>query len=506
MKNVSSFVFALVVFTPVLFTPLFSTPFLSTLGPASASAEKLWTDPEDSKPLIDVTLPSLAPVVEKLGAAVVNISIEGRETAKPAAPKRGPRFGGPNPGGEPFSPFDFFSPFPEPPGGRPFTSLGSGFVINPSGYILTNNHVVEKATKIVVSFRDEKKTYRATVVGRDEKTDLALLKVEGHPSLSSAVMGDSSALKPGDWVIAIGNPFRLGHTVTLGIVSAKSRRVGAGPYEDYIQTDASINPGNSGGPLFNIRGEVVGINTAIFSPGRFGGGTGFNIGIGFATPINLAKEVLNQLHDKGKVVRGWLGVLIQPVSPDVADAMNLKQAEGALVADVVRDSPAEKAGFQRGDVITMFDGKKVESNDDLPLMVAQTKLGKTVEIELTRNGKQETKSVEIKELKDEEEAEPQVEEAEESNHGLTVQELTPDLARSLGIEEVGGLLVSDVQAGSPAEEAGFRRGDVVLEMNGKAVNTRKPFRETMKGLKPNKPLLFLIRREDNTIFLTLKLD
>lgn len=471
---------------------------VSLLQVSSVQAEeRLWVEGDGAPPVLNLTLPSFAPVVEKLGASVVNISIEGTEGG--AAPQRGGnRFGG-------GSPFDLFQ-FPEPPQGRrSFQSLGSGFVLNKEGYIVTNNHVVEKATKILVTFRNDKRQYKAKIVGRDSKTDLALLKLIDMPSeLSGVVLGDSEKLQPGDWVIAIGNPFRLGHTVTVGVVSAKSRRVG-GPYDDFIQTDASINPGNSGGPLFNARGEVVGINSAIFSPGRFGA-TGFNIGIGFATPINLAKEILVQLKGQGKVTRGWLGVMIQTVSQDVAEALKLDETEGALVADVMKDSPAEKAGIERGDVVTRFNGKPVESSDTLPTMVAQTPVGTKVEVELIRDGKRKTLTTEILELKDSEAEEEPADEQEESSHGLSVQELTPDIAKSLGLDGVQGLVVTEVSPDSPADEAGFRRGDVVLEVGGKAVDTRAEFRSSLKKLKPGKPLLLLVRRGDNTIFLTLKVE
>ena len=482
--------------------------FVTTILPQTAlSDDALWLDGGSHPSGVEIKLPSFAPVIEKLGSAVVNISIEGTEKVGGGFRKGGPGMGG-GPQGEQ-SPFDFFFQFPPdaPQGKRSFSSLGSGFVIHPDGYIVTNQHVVDKATKILVSFRDDKKTYEAKVVGIDLKTDIALLKVDfPGKQLPAVVLGDSDKLTPGDWVIAIGNPFRLGHTATVGIVSAKSRRVPGGkPYDSFIQTDASINPGNSGGPLFNAQGEVVGINTAIFSPGRMGS-TGFNIGIGFATPINLVKTIISQLHKTGKVTRGWLGVLIQPVSEDMAQVMKLDAASGALVADVLPNSPAGKAGFQRGDVITGYDTHKVLENEDLPLMVAETDVGRTVNVDVIRNGKAIVLKVKIEELKDEEAENVTTSDTEESTLGLTVQELTGDIAHSLGIDDVKGVVVTEVMPDSPAANAGLKRGDVVLEVGGKAVSNNKEFRTLTNDIEKNKPLLLLVRRGENTIFLTLKVE
>ncbi len=487
------------------FAFLVSFLFLS-LSPVLAD-DALWLDGSTHPSEAVINLPSFAPVIEKLGKAVVNISIEGTERVGQPFKKPGQGFGDPNDKGMQ-SPFDYFFQMPPdaPQGKRSFSSLGSGFVIHPDGYIVTNQHVVDKANKILVTFRDDRKTYEATVVGSDTKTDLALLKVKYSGKLPAVVLGDSDKLSPGDWVIAIGNPFRLGHTATVGIVSAKSRRVPGGkPYDSFIQTDASINPGNSGGPLFNAQGEVVGINTAIFSPGRLGA-TGFNIGIGFATPINLVKTILGQLHTKGKVTRGWLGVLIQPVSEDMAEALKLDTASGALVADVMTNSPAAKAGFQRGDVIVKYDGHPVLENEDLPLMVAETEVGKSVDVDLIRAGKAVSLKVKIEELQDEEAETVTPTETEESTLGVTVQELTPDIAKSLGLEDTKGVVVTDVEAETPAADAGLKRGDVILEAGGKPVESAKQFRQAAKELEKKKPLLLLVRRGENTIFLTLKVE
>lgn len=476
-KGISAVTCALVIFTNL-----------------ARAEEPLWVEGGNHQSGVEIQLPSFAPIVEKLGKAVVNISITGSEKVGMQTKKGGAQGN---------FPFDF--PLPENGAKRSFSSLGSGFVIHPDGYIVTNHHLVDKASKISINFRDDKKNYEAKVVGADPKTDIALLKVDFPGKLQAVVLADSDKIETGDWVLAIGNPFLLGHTATVGIVSAKSRKLGDRTYDNFIQTDASINPGNSGGPLFNARGEVIGMNTFIMSPGVMGS-SGFNIGIGFATPINLVKTIVAQLHKRGKVVRGWLGVMIQPVSEDIAEAIKLSSISGALVADVLPNSPASRASFQRGDVILKFDGKVVEQNDDLPLMVAETEIGRTVEVEIIREGKAQTIKVKIEELKDSEVDKTESSESEESSLGLTVQELTPDIARSLGLEDVKGVVVAEVKPETVAEKAGLRRGDVILEVAGKAVSSTSQFRENTKDLQKNKPLLLLIRRGDNTVFLTLKVE
>lgn len=463
---------------------------LCTQGSALAS-DTLWVEqdnPENSFP--EIQLPSFAPIIEKLGQSVVNIRTEGKNEAD----KQGAQL-------DPNNPLEFF--FQPPPNAqRKFTSLGSGFVIHPDGYIVTNQHVVEGANKIYVTFKDEKNPHTATVVGADVKTDLALLKLDKPGKYVAAPLGQSDAVKPGDWVIAIGNPFRLGHTATVGIVSAVSRKLPGGkPYDDFIQTDASINPGNSGGPLFNSKGQVVGVNTAIYSRGGFGGGG--SIGIGFAIPINMAKTIISQLKDKGKVVRGWLGVLIQPVDQDIATAMKLENASGALVADVISGSPADKAGIKRGDVITKFEGTVIQENSELPLLVAQTALGSKVNVQVIRGGNQKTFSVVIEELKDDDIQKIETP-ALEDKFGITTQDLTPEIARSLGLKNSEGVLVSDVEPDSIAFDAGLKRGDVIIEVNSKPVSSASDFRTKTAEIKPNVPVLMLVKRAEGTIFLTLK--
>jgi serine protease Do len=353
---------------------------------------------EKSQPLV-TGLPNFADLAEELQPTVVNISTTaqvemphfGPGAPGPGAPgPGGPRqFGPQGPGGQggPGDPYhDFWEPFERYFGPMPRQqkqrSLGSGFILDHSGLIMTNNHVVENAEEIIVQTASDKE-YKAKVVGRDPKTDLAVIKIEadGDDDLKPVKLGNSDELRVGDWIFAIGNPFGLSSTVTAGIVSAKGRYIGQGSYDDFIQTDAAINPGNSGGPLVNLHGEVVGINSAIFS--RSGG----NIGIGFAIPINLAKELLPQLQEKGKVTRGWLGVYIQKVTPEIAESLKLEHSRGALVADVMKDTPAAEAGIEVGDVIVEFDGHPVKESTDLPLIVARTPIGKSADVKLVHNGR-----------------------------------------------------------------------------------------------------------------------
>ncbi|MCJ7593695.1 MAG: Do family serine endopeptidase, partial [Desulfobacterales bacterium] len=331
---------------------------------------------------------------------------------------------GPN---DPFR--DFFDRFFKDQMPRDFKqqSLGTGFVIDKEGYIITNNHVVEKADEIKVKLADERE-FSAKLIGRDPKTDLALIKIDPDRALVPLPLGDSDKLEVGEWVVAIGNPFGLGNTVTAGIVSAKYRQIGAGSYDNFIQTDASINPGNSGGPLLNTSGEVIGINAAIFSQ------SGGSIGIGFAIPVNMAKDLLPQLK-KGKVIRGWLGVMIQKITPEIKEKLKLKDDKGALVADATAGGPAEKAGIKRGDVIVSFNGKEVKETADLPYMVASTPVGKVVAVEVIRKGERKSLQVKLGELKEEEEA-PVVSEAK-PRLGMTVEEITPEVTKELGLAETG---------------------------------------------------------------------
>jgi len=430
---------------------------------------------------------SFSHLAKKASPSVVNISTVkvikgGRQVPLPFGPN------------DPFR--EFFERFFGDQAPRDFKqrSLGTGFIIDKQGFILTNNHVVEQTDEIKVTLND-KTEFDAKIIGRDPKTDLALIRIESDHPLTPLPLGDSDKLEVGDWVIAIGNPFGLGHTVTAGIVSAKYRRIGAGAYDNFIQTDASINPGNSGGPLLNTSGEVVGVNSAILSQ------SGGSVGIGFAIPINMAKDLLPQLK-KGKVVRGWLGVMIQEITPELKDKLNLKEERGALVGDVVAEGPADKAGIKRGDVIVSFDGKEISEANDLPFIVASTPVGKTVTVEVIRIGKKEHFQVQIEELKEEREA--QVVSEARPNLGLTVREITPELARNFGLSEASGIVVVQVQNNTAAQEAGLAPGDIILEIDQVPVKDLEQFNQMIGAYKVGDTILFLVERRGSTLYLTLK--
>ncbi len=450
--------------------------------------------------LLLLTSPSLASrpdtfadLVEKYGGTVVNIYTT--QTVKEAVPQ----FQFPKNHEMP----EFFKKFFEQPGhrgpGRSMqrTSLGSGVITSADGYIITNNHVIDDADEINVRFANHEE-YEAKIIGRDEKTDVALIKIEPSEPLPFVTFGDSDKLRVGDWIIAIGNPFGFEQTVTAGIVSAKGRTLGAGAYENFIQTDASINPGNSGGPLFNLDGEMVGISTAIYS--RSGG----NIGIGFAIPANMARNVVEQLKDKGSVTRGWLGVMIQHVNQDLARKFGLDRPIGALVGEVSPDSPAEKAGIKSGDIIVEYNGKEISQMSMLPTLVAQTTIGEKATVTLFRDGKKKKIDVTIGKL--DEEALSRDTTQESTTLGLTVQELTPELAASLKIKEQEGLIVSNVEPGSPAALAGLQRGDLILEANRQEITSLETYNEAMDALDNNESILFLIKRKNHTKFFVLEPD
>jgi Do/DeqQ family serine protease len=367
---------------------------------------------------------------------------------------------------------------------RESRASGSGVIVDPAGYILTNNHVIENAQDITVRLSDSRK-FTATLVGRDPKTDLAVLKVEAPAPLPAAELGDSGRLRVGQWVIAIGNPFGLDRTVTVGIVSATARtRVGVATYENFIQTDASINPGNSGGPLLSLEGRVVGINTAIVAAGQ---------GIGFSIPINEAKSVMGQLIARGKVVRGWLGIAIQDVTDELAASFGVREREGVLVADVMKGGPGESAGLRAGDVIVELGGVKIREVPDLQRRVAAVVPGQTVSVGVVRDRALQRLPVRIGEMPAEEPA-PVVADPEPEGFGLQLEALAPDAAERLGLAFDRGLLVTDVARGGPGERAGLRRGDVILEVDRKAVHDLASLQRALAAVPAGRPVLVWAHR------------
>ena len=434
---------------------------------------------------------SFAPIASAAQPAVVNVSTT-QTVRAPGGPQVGP---GPGPFGEqdPFSEF-FRRFFPQVP--RSFTqrALGSGVIIDPDGDIVTNAHVVKGADKVVVKLQDNRQ-FDAKVVGIDEKTDVALLKIQSPHDLHMATLGDSDKLQVGDWVVAIGNPFGLMETVTAGIVSAKGRVIGAGPYDDFIQTDASINPGNSGGPLLNLQAQVIGINSAIFSQ------SGGNIGIGFAIPINLVKNVVEQLKAHGKVLRGWLGVAVQDVTPDLAKSFGLKETEGALVADVTPDSPAAHAGIQRGDIIVEYNGAHIAEAHVLPGLVAATKVGTTVPITVLRNGSPTKLSVTVAEMPAGKEGPGGTQESA-ADWGVQVSDITQDLAQQFNLQTTEGVVITAVAPDSPADNAGLRPGDVISQVNRQPVRNADQYQRALTSGNDQR-LLLLVHRQEQSSFIVL---
>jgi serine protease Do len=428
---------------------------------------------------------SFVPLVKKLKPEVVQISTtrvseEGQVLPSP--------FGEDDPFEEFWRRF-----FGNPGGPSREQSLGSGLIIASDGYILTNNHVIDNPKKVVVKLPGEDKEYSAKVIGKDPQLDIALIKIDAK-GLPTAPLGDSDRLEVGEWVLAIGNPFGLDSTVTSGIVSAKERRIGQGPYDSFIQTDAKINPGNSGGPLINMRGEVVGINSAIFSE------SGENMGIGFAIPINMIKEILPQLKDKGQVTRGWIGVMVQSVTQDIAESMGLDQTPGALVSEVANDGPAARAGIKVGDLIIEFNGKQIKDANNLAILVTRTAPGEKVRVKILRDKRELTIPVQVEKLKDEE---ANVSAQEKDHLGLTVQKVTPEIAERMGIKPAEGIVITSVEPGSAADEAGLEQGDIIVEVNRKLIYDLSEYKKAVAAQK-GKRILFLVRRGENTMFLTLK--
>ncbi len=462
-------------------------------------------------------LASFAPVAERVLPAVVNIST----TQKIQTGNF--RFGAP--GGVPglqderreelekfFERFGLPFAFPQqgaPAPEREVQSLGSGFVIDPQGYVVTNNHVVAEASEIVVIFSDDTKL-DATLVGRDPKTDLALLKVDSPKPLDYVTFGDSDTMRVGDWVMAIGNPFGLGGTVTSGIISARSRNINAGPFDDFLQTDAAINRGNSGGPMFNLDGDVIGVNTAIFSP------SGGNVGIGFAIPSALAKPILDQLREYGRPHRGWLGVKIQHVTDEIANSLGLDKAYGALVLELTPDSPADNAGIESGDVILSFNGRDVEEMRQLPRMVAETPVGETVSVQVLRKGKRKTIRLKLGEFPEEEvisvpqkKAPEKAEKKGETVLGMQLGTINSDVRAQYNLsDKQEGVIIYSVEPDSEAKMRALNAGDIILGVNQDDVTSVSEFKRAIKAAKDADRgyVLVRIKRGGSTSYITLPIN
>jgi serine protease Do len=416
---------------------------------------------------------SFADLAEHVKPAVVNIS-----TTKTFKNRKGLGMPyGRSPFGDDF--FDrFFGDIPQ----REFKqrSLGSGFIISNDGYIFTNNHVVEQADKILVKVSDGKE-YEAKIIGTDAKTDIALIKIKPSNSLPVVEIGDSDKVRVGEWVVAIGNPFGLEQTLTAGIISAKGRVIGAGPYDNFIQTDASINPGNSGGPLFSMDGKVIGINTAIVAHGQ---------GIGFAIPINMAKSILADLKTKGKVTRGWMGISVQDITEDIAKNLNHKDRSGALVSDVFKGDPADKAGIKVGDIIKEINGKSIKNTHELLLTIASLHVGEKMTVKVERKDKAEVVSTS----------------GGKGYFGLAVQEINPEVARQFGIGKNDGVIVTDVVGGSPADDVGIQPQDIIAQVNKVKISSMKDYNREMSKAAERKSVTLLVKRGKESFFVALRIE
>jgi serine protease Do len=491
----------------------------SSEGRADAGpATQLFREASQAAPAVGVPgQQSLAPLIKSLKPAVVNIATttvtkNPHRRAFPRSP------GGPGTPGGPGDPWgEFFERFFGAPRELPeefrANSLGSGFIINADGFVLTNNHVVKDASDIRVKLADGRE-FEAKVIGKDAPLDVALIRLQRAPKdLPTVALGDSDALEQGDFVLALGNPFGLRESASFGIVSAKDRAIGAGSYDDFIQTDAAINPGNSGGPLFNMKGEVVGINTAIVSPQ-------IGQGIGFAVPINLAKQILPQLQSKGKVARGYLGVTVSDLTPELAQGFGMPEgSHGAVVQNVLPKAPAGKAGIQAGDVVVALNGKPVETSGQLTRGVATVPPGSKATLTVLRDGKKKDVAVTVAQRPDEEalaRGESQEGESEESGAasaekskdvklGVKLGALTPELARELKVEGDGGVVVAEVMPDGPAERAGIQRGDLILEVNRQAVAKPEQVVQIVGKMKPGQVALLRVRRGQTAIFLPVRI-
>jgi serine protease Do len=497
---------------------------LATIGLSSAAAIALVTGMATGEatttaattPVVATPWPGYADVIERVMPAVVSVTVKRNAPQTVAGPRQ---FGGPEgqgPDNEMFREFmerffggqgggQFQMPqMPQMPRGMPMAAAGTGFIFDAEGHIATNNHVVADAGEVTVLMADGRE-FPATVVGTDPDTDLAVLKIDVDEELPFVEFADSDQVRVGDTVIAIGNPFGLGSTVTAGIVSAEHRVIGAGRFDDFMQIDAPINHGNSGGPTFNLEGKVIGINTAIHSP------TGGNVGIGFAIPSNLAHQIVMDLHDDGLVERGWLGVHIQDVDQDLAASLDLDRAQGAMVAQVQPDSPAAAAGVEQGDVILSYNGEAIEQLRDLTKMVADTEPGTDAEIKVWRHGEEVALDVEIGELSRDENVVAMANPAEDGTAelGVSLAKLTPEAREQMELgDEIEGAVVTDVQPDSPAAQKGLRRGDVIIEADHKKVTEPKMVSEAVREAaeRGDETILLLVKREGQDRFVAVRLE
>ncbi len=462
---------------PFVLLPVLLTALWLSLPPATARAAN--PEPVDSQTVLRALEDAFVSVADRVTPAVVNVSVKAKRIAPEAeSPERQERF-------REFFGQEFFERFFRQRQPREDArSTGSGVIVNAEGYILTNNHVVENADSVEVRLSDDRK-FQATIVGRDPKTDLAVLKIDASAgALPVAALGDSDRLRAGQWAIAIGNPFGLDRTVTIGHISATGRtHVGVATYEAFIQTDASINPGNSGGPLLNIEGNVIGINTAMVSSGQ---------GIGFSIPINMAREIMTQLINKGRVVRGWLGIVIQELTPELSQSFGVKKDGGILVAEVMKDSPAEAAGLKPGDIVLEFNGAPIKDVTELQKRVAAVEPGRATPLVVLRDKVSTPLTVKIGEQPGEETA--ATAQPREETLGLTVEPLTPEASQRFKLTAKAGVVVTDVASGSAGEQAGIRPGDAILEVNRRPVTDVESFRKVIASVKPGEVVPVYVQR------------
>jgi serine protease Do len=466
---------------PILTVTLMAFFILTFYGPARAA----WNDGANT-PL------SFKDLAEKASPAVVNI----RTVKTMKGGGRVFRHFSPGPWGDNDPRKEFFERFFGPQQQQEYKqrSLGSGFIVSSDGYIVTNNHVVEDADEIRVILKDGKE-YDATIEGRDSNTDLALIKIKSGDSLPNLPLGNSDHLNVGEWVVAIGSPFGLEQTVTAGIISAKGRVIGSGPYDDFLQTDASINPGNSGGPLLNMNGEVVGINTAIIASGQ---------GIGFAIPVNMAKGIIDQLKQHGEVVRGWLGVQIQDLTEELREYYNVKDKKGALVLEVIKGDPADKAGIKAKDVISEVNGKPIESVRDLTRTIAEIPVGETAAVKVIRGGKEKMIKVHIAKREDQKASAQSSMDKTDDDLGLRVTEITPEMVSRYQLPENEGVIITQISPDSKAMQAGLQVGDVIKEINHREIKTQKDYEDALTAAESSKEISMFVRRQ-NAGFIVIKI-